>query len=43
MGVLLEVGGFDVDRSVEMTMIQVHINAQKDDLGREISQLNLMG
>ena len=27
--VLLEVGGFDV----EMTMIQVHINIQKHDLG----------
>ena len=26
---LLEVGGFDVDEGVEMTMIQVHINVQK--------------
>ena len=35
MDVLLEVYGFDVDRSVEMTMIQAHINVQKRDLGRK--------
>lgn len=34
MELLLEVGGFDVDRGVEITMTQVHINVQKYDLGR---------
>ena len=31
--VLLEVGGFGVDRGVEMTMIQAYMNVQKSDLG----------
>ena len=32
--VLLEVGGFDVDGGVEISMIQVHIDVQKRNLGR---------
>ena len=30
---VLDIGGFDVDRGVEMTLIQRHINIQKRDLG----------
>ena len=33
MEVLLEVGGFDMDGSVEMTMTQVNINVQKRYFG----------
>jgi hypothetical protein len=33
MEVLLEVSGFDMDRSVEMTLTQVHIDIQKRDFG----------
>ena len=31
--VLLGVGGFDVDRGVEMTMFNRDINVQKSDMG----------
>ena len=31
MKVLLEVGGFDIEKGVEMTMIQEHIHIQKHD------------
>ena len=34
MEVLLEVSGFNVNGDVVMTMIQVHINVHKCDLGR---------
>ena len=33
MEVLLEVGGFDIDRGVEMTLTQAFINVQKCDFG----------
>ena len=33
MEILLEVGSFDVDGGVEMTLIQVYIDVQKHDLG----------
>jgi hypothetical protein len=33
MEVLLKVGRFNMDRSVQMTMIQAHINVQKCDFG----------
>jgi hypothetical protein len=33
MEVLLEVGGFDMDRGVELTLIQAYINVQKCDFG----------
>jgi hypothetical protein len=36
MEVPLEVGGFYLDGSVEMTMTQVHINVHKHDLGEEV-------
>ena len=32
MEVLLEVGRFDVERGVEMTMMHAHINVKKYDL-----------
>ena len=35
MEVLLEVGGFDMDRCVEITMTQMHINVQKHDFRGE--------
>ena len=41
MEVLLEAGGFDVDKGVKMTMIQAYINVQKRDLGGEVCQVNL--
>ena len=33
MEVMLEVGGFDMDGGVELTMIHVYIDVQKSDLG----------
>ena len=33
MEVLLEVGAFDVDGVVEMTIIQAHMDVQKCDMG----------
>ena len=33
MEVLLEVGGFDMDGSVELTMIHTYIDVQKCDFG----------
>ena len=33
MEVLLEVGGFDMDSGVELTISQAHINVQKHDFG----------
>ena len=34
--VLLGVGGFDVDRGAEMTVVNTDINVQKSDMGREV-------
>ena len=33
MEILLEVGGFHIDRGMEMTIIKAHIDVQKCDLG----------
>ena len=38
--VLLKVGGFNIDKGVEMTMIQAHIDVQKHELGGEVCQMN---
>ena len=43
--VLLEVGRFDVDGGVEMTMIQAHINVPKqdsEDLNHEFSACQII-
>ena len=37
--VLLGVGGFDVDRGVEMTVVDADIDVQKNDVGGEIFQV----
>ena len=31
--ILLEVGGFDMDRGTELTVINVHMNIQECDIG----------
>ena len=36
--VLLKVAVFDMDGDLEMTMIQVHIDIQKHDLGRRYAK-----
>ena len=41
--VLLGVGGFDVDRGVEMTVVSMDIDIQKSDMGGEVFQVKWMG
>ena len=43
MKVLLRVGGFDVDRGVEITMVNVNIDVQKSDVGGEVFQVKWTG
>ena len=43
MEVLFEVGGFDIDRGVEMTLIQVYIDVQKCDFGGGVVPSELEG
>jgi hypothetical protein len=43
MEILLEIGGFDVDGDVEMTMIQAHMTSRVLTWEEEICQGNLMG
>ena len=42
MGVLLEIAGVLVDRSVEITMIQAYIDVQNVTWEEEVYQMNLM-
>ena len=40
--VLLGVGGFDMDRGVKMTIVDMVIEVQKSDIGGEVFQVKWM-
>ena len=41
--VLLGIGGFEVDRGAEMTVVDVDINVQKSDVGEGVFQVKWTG
>ena len=43
MQILLMVGGFDMDRSAELTLVNVSINIQLGDMGLEVFRVKWTG